>query len=193
MTGPGGSDTQTNKRMHLQVLGCGSPCAKSSRTRPSGAKTITKLIAPSTTLSSTSDHIGLLFLLCLTTYKVTHKTLFDVVYFERVSPAWAGGSWWWRLVRFGSATLSVYLSFTYDVDVHSRCKLCFPNFMLAGTLVGVFLPCIQNIFGVILFIRLTWVVGTAGAICGFLIVFTCCCVVSKRSALLNPHNLILSC
>jgi solute carrier family 12 (potassium/chloride transporter), member 4/6 len=47
-----------------------------------------------------------------------------------------------------------------------------------GTLIGVFLPCIQNIFGVILFIRLTWVVGTAGALCGFLIVLTCCCVVS---------------
>ncbi|XP_055387834.1 solute carrier family 12 member 7, partial [Condylostylus longicornis] len=45
-----------------------------------------------------------------------------------------------------------------------------------GTLIGVYLPCIQNIFGVILFIRLTWVVGTAGAICGFLIVLTCCCV-----------------
>ena len=47
-----------------------------------------------------------------------------------------------------------------------------------GTLIGVYLPCIQNIFGVILFIRLTWVVGTAGAIWGFLIVLTCCCVVS---------------
>ncbi|XP_046751316.1 solute carrier family 12 member 4 isoform X2 [Diprion similis] len=45
-----------------------------------------------------------------------------------------------------------------------------------GTLIGVFLPCIQNIFGVILFIRLTWVVGTAGAIQGFLIVLCCCCV-----------------
>ncbi|XP_031349660.1 solute carrier family 12 member 4 isoform X3 [Photinus pyralis] len=45
-----------------------------------------------------------------------------------------------------------------------------------GTLIGVYLPCIQNIFGVILFIRLTWVVGTAGAIQGFLIVFICCCV-----------------
>lgn len=33
-----------------------------------------------------------------------------------------------------------------------------------GTLIGVYLPCIQNIFGVILFIRLTWVVGTAGAV-----------------------------
>lgn len=45
-----------------------------------------------------------------------------------------------------------------------------------GTLIGVYLPCIQNIFGVILFIRLTWVVGTAGAIHGFLIVLCCCCV-----------------
>ncbi|KAJ8673106.1 hypothetical protein QAD02_004367, partial [Eretmocerus hayati] len=45
-----------------------------------------------------------------------------------------------------------------------------------GTLIGCYLPCIQNIFGVILFIRLTWVVGTAGAIQGFLIVLTCCCV-----------------
>lgn len=47
-----------------------------------------------------------------------------------------------------------------------------------GTLIGVYLPCIQNIFGVILFIRLTWVVGTAGAIAGFLIVFCCCSVVT---------------
>ncbi|KAI5644992.1 amino acid permease domain-containing protein [Phthorimaea operculella] len=44
-----------------------------------------------------------------------------------------------------------------------------------GTLIGCYLPCIQNIFGVILFIRLTWVVGTAGAIQGFLIVLVCCC------------------
>lgn len=49
-----------------------------------------------------------------------------------------------------------------------------------GTLIGVYLPCIQNIFGVILFIRLTWVVGTAGAIQGFFIVLACCCVVSIR-------------
>ncbi|XP_032686936.1 solute carrier family 12 member 6 isoform X1 [Odontomachus brunneus] len=45
-----------------------------------------------------------------------------------------------------------------------------------GTLIGVYLPCIQNIFGVILFIRLTWVVGTAGAVQGFFIVLCCCCV-----------------
>jgi len=48
-----------------------------------------------------------------------------------------------------------------------------------GTIMGVFFPCIQNILGVILFIRLTWVVGTAGAIEGFLVVLTGCTVVSK--------------
>lgn len=47
-----------------------------------------------------------------------------------------------------------------------------------GTLIGVYLPCIQNIFGVILFIRMTWIVGTAGWLQGFLAVFICCCVVS---------------
>ena len=52
-----------------------------------------------------------------------------------------------------------------------------PKSARMGTLIGVFLPCIQNIFGVILFIRLTWVVGTAGAVCAFFLVFGCCCVV----------------
>ena len=46
-----------------------------------------------------------------------------------------------------------------------------------GTLMGVYLPCIQNIFGVILFIRMTWIVGTAGAIEGFFVVFMGCIVV----------------
>jgi len=31
-----------------------------------------------------------------------------------------------------------------------------------GTLMGVYLPCVQNIFGVILFIRMPWIVGLAG-------------------------------
>ena len=48
-----------------------------------------------------------------------------------------------------------------------------------GTLMGVYLPCIQNIFGVILFIRMTWIVDTAGAIEGFFVVFLGCCVVSE--------------
>ncbi|ODM89739.1 Solute carrier family 12 member 6 [Orchesella cincta] len=45
-----------------------------------------------------------------------------------------------------------------------------------GTFIGVYLPCIQNIFGVILFIRLTWIVGTAGAFCAFLVVLLCCSI-----------------
>uniref|UniRef100_A0ABM5EIS4 Solute carrier family 12 member 6 isoform X2 n=1 Tax=Pogona vitticeps TaxID=103695 RepID=A0ABM5EIS4_9SAUR len=44
-----------------------------------------------------------------------------------------------------------------------------------GTFMGVYLPCLQNIFGVILFLRLTWVVGTAGILQAFAIVFICCC------------------
>ncbi|XP_059361739.1 solute carrier family 12 member 6-like isoform X1 [Carassius carassius] len=43
-----------------------------------------------------------------------------------------------------------------------------------GTFMGVYLPCLQNIFGVILFLRLTWVVGTAGVLQALCIVFICC-------------------
>uniref|UniRef100_A0A8D0ABM4 Solute carrier family 12 member 5a n=1 Tax=Sander lucioperca TaxID=283035 RepID=A0A8D0ABM4_SANLU len=43
-----------------------------------------------------------------------------------------------------------------------------------GTLMGVYLPCIQNIFGVILFLRMTWLVGIGGVIGTFFIVFMCC-------------------
>ncbi|XP_058849900.1 solute carrier family 12 member 4 isoform X1 [Acipenser ruthenus] len=44
-----------------------------------------------------------------------------------------------------------------------------------GTLMGVYLPCLQNIFGVILFLRMTWIVGTAGIMQSLLIVLICCC------------------
>ncbi|XP_072410586.1 solute carrier family 12 member 6-like, partial [Chiloscyllium punctatum] len=43
-----------------------------------------------------------------------------------------------------------------------------------GMLMGVYLPCLQNILGVILFLRLTWVVGTAGILQSFCIIFLCC-------------------
>ncbi|XP_058499526.1 solute carrier family 12 member 5b isoform X1 [Solea solea] len=43
-----------------------------------------------------------------------------------------------------------------------------------GTLMGVYLPCIQNIFGVILFLRMTWMVGIGGVLGSFVIVFMCC-------------------
>ncbi|XP_058878622.1 solute carrier family 12 member 7-like isoform X6 [Acipenser ruthenus] len=43
-----------------------------------------------------------------------------------------------------------------------------------GTFIGVYLPCLQNILGVILFLRFTWIVGTAGILESFAIVFMCC-------------------
>ena len=58
-----------------------------------------------------------------------------------------------------------------------------------GTLMGVYFPTIQNIFGVILFIRLSWIVGIAGAPEAFLIVLTCCCCVSLH-VLIIKHNLM---
>lgn len=45
-----------------------------------------------------------------------------------------------------------------------------------GVLTGVYLPCIQNIFGVIIFIRMAWMTGTAGVPAFFLIVLLCCAV-----------------
>lgn len=50
-----------------------------------------------------------------------------------------------------------------------------------GTFMGVYLPCLQNIFGVILFLRLTWVVGIAGIMESFCMVFLCCSCVSDRA------------
>ncbi|XP_014853063.1 PREDICTED: solute carrier family 12 member 7-like isoform X2 [Poecilia mexicana] len=43
-----------------------------------------------------------------------------------------------------------------------------------GTFIGVYLPCMQNILGVILFLRLTWIVGTAGILESLAIVSMCC-------------------
>lgn len=54
-----------------------------------------------------------------------------------------------------------------------------------GTLTGVYLPCIQNIFGVILFIRMVWIVGTAGVPLGFVVVLICCMVTFATSISLS--------
>lgn len=50
-----------------------------------------------------------------------------------------------------------------------------------GTFMGVYLPCLQNILGVILFLRLTWIVGTAGILESLAIVGLCCSCVSQKS------------
>uniref|UniRef100_A0A1I8EM17 Amino acid permease n=1 Tax=Wuchereria bancrofti TaxID=6293 RepID=A0A1I8EM17_WUCBA len=51
-----------------------------------------------------------------------------------------------------------------------------------GTIMGVYLPCMQNIFGVLFFIRLTWIIGTAGIVQAFFVVLICCSVVSTTVA-----------
>eukprot|EP00040_Diaphanoeca_grandis_P032319 m.195625 g.195625 ORF g.195625 m.195625 type:complete len:1003 (-) comp32576_c0_seq1:270-3278(-) len=43
-----------------------------------------------------------------------------------------------------------------------------------GTMMGVYLPTVQNILGVILFLRVPWIVGTAGIGQSLAIVFMCC-------------------
>lgn len=71
-----------------------------------------------------------------------------------------------------SLSLSLSLSHFISLSLQS------PNM---GTLMGVYLPCLQNIFGVILFLRLTWIVGTAGIVQSFLIVLMCCSCVSTHT------------
>jgi hypothetical protein len=43
-----------------------------------------------------------------------------------------------------------------------------------NTLFGVYLPCVQNIIGVIVFIRLYWVIGVSGIMEGMIIISLCC-------------------
>ncbi|KAG8179640.1 hypothetical protein JTE90_007370 [Oedothorax gibbosus] len=45
-----------------------------------------------------------------------------------------------------------------------------------GTVAGVYLPCIQNILGVIFFVRMGWIVGTAGVPLAFAVVLLACAV-----------------
>ncbi|VDN00413.1 unnamed protein product, partial [Onchocerca ochengi] len=54
-----------------------------------------------------------------------------------------------------------------------------------GTIMGVYLPCMQNIFGVLFFIRLTWIIGTAGIVEAFFVVFICCSVTFLTSISLS--------
>ena len=52
-----------------------------------------------------------------------------------------------------------------------------------GTMMGVYFPCIQNIFGIIFFIRYAWVIGMAGWLQALVIVTLCCLCVSLVSLL----------
>lgn len=63
-----------------------------------------------------------------------------------------------------------------------RCNLCMSCLQKTklGTLLGVYLPTIQHILGVQMFLRLVWIVGIGGVVESFTMVFICCLCVSLR-------------
>ncbi|MED6287064.1 hypothetical protein CHARACLAT_012652, partial [Characodon lateralis] len=77
-----------------------------------------------------------------------------------------------RLVNYTNITQGAKEHEEEEIAEASRRKT--PKSPNMGTLMGVYLPCLQNIFGVILFLRLTWIVGMAGIIQSLLIVLMCC-------------------
>uniref|UniRef100_A0A4W5JVM8 Solute carrier family 12 member 5b n=1 Tax=Hucho hucho TaxID=62062 RepID=A0A4W5JVM8_9TELE len=70
--------------------------------------------------------------------------------------------------------LNVHIACTHTHSINPFCTVFVLQAPSLGTLMGVYLPCIQNIFGVILFLRMTWMVGIGGVFGSFIIVFMCC-------------------
>jgi hypothetical protein len=64
-------------------------------------------------------------------------------------------------------------TFMPTIDTLSNSPISSSNAQL-NTLFGVYLPCVQNIIGVIVFIRLYWVVGVSGILEGMIIIGLCC-------------------
>ena len=60
-----------------------------------------------------------------------------------------------------------------------------------GTIMGVYLPTLQNILGVILFLRLTWIVGNAGVMQSLVIILLCCCCVSGSGCVFGGVAMLL--
>lgn len=69
---------------------------------------------------------------------------------------------------------------THEIFIFLKNHFFFQAAAKMGTIMGVFLPCLQNIFGVLFFIRLAWIIGTAGVFQAFFVVLTCVSVVSWR-------------
>jgi len=86
-----------------------------------------------------------------------------------------------------SSILQSFQNYSATTPAPSEVEAAQPSSKKAGLgwMSGVYFPCMQNIFGIILFIRFTWLVGTAGVIQAFFIVFGCCCVVSFSFYLLD--------
>ncbi|KAI0215201.1 Solute carrier family 12 member 6 [Lamellibrachia satsuma] len=80
-----------------------------------------------------------------------------------------------RMISYEGGTIPNVEQEEGEDDGHGGKKKVVKRNKKLGTILGVYFPCIQNIFGVILFIRLVWIVGMAGIIEGFFIIFICCC------------------
>jgi len=70
--------------------------------------------------------------------------------------------------------ISSYTNITQSANDYEQIKNREQKAAGLGTLIGVFFPTIQNIFGVILFIRMPWIVGLAGIWGAFGLVGFCC-------------------
>jgi len=71
-----------------------------------------------------------------------------------------------------SLEFGLYIYKAYVRTVLQKAKL--------GLLLGVYLPTIQHILGLLMFIRHAWMVGCAGVLEGFAMVFLCCLTVSYQ-------------
>ncbi|CAI5536204.1 unnamed protein product [Closterium sp. Naga37s-1] len=59
-----------------------------------------------------------------------------------------------------------------------------------GTLTGVYIPCVQNILGIIFYIRLSWIEGIAGVSGSLMVVaVTCATVYELLTAVSSPYTL----
>uniref|UniRef100_A0A7N6BF91 Solute carrier family 12 member 7b n=1 Tax=Anabas testudineus TaxID=64144 RepID=A0A7N6BF91_ANATE len=69
--------------------------------------------------------------------------------------------------------LANYTNLTQGAHEHEESYCDIVKNINMGTFMGVYLPCLQNILGVILFLRLTWIVGTAGILESLVIFVNC--------------------
>jgi hypothetical protein len=65
-------------------------------------------------------------------------------------------------------------TFIPTINDLSNSPIASPSNAQLNTLFGVYLPCVQNIIGVIVFIRLYWVIGVSGILEGMIIIGLCC-------------------
>jgi hypothetical protein len=83
---------------------------------------------------------------------------------------------WARTLSGGEASVGETLfegeAYTdYHSKRHDDAELSSSNKKMLGTIEGVYLPCLQNILGVIIFLRFPWIIGQAGTNITFVVVY----------------------